>query len=398
MSTLDANGLTIDTLNEIITSLEDGYKVIYGNDITVDSNTPDGQLINLYAQSMRDLLEVVQQVYIGFDVEQAIGIVLDQRVSLLGIQRQGATFTQQQVEITTDRSLTLEGLDADATDPDGTGYTVADDTGTQFILLDTFNAPSAGTYNLTFRAQELGSITTTPNTVTNPVTVVLGVTNIDNPTGALEIGLDGELDAALRLRSTKSTANKSEGFIDGLTGLLLNIDGVTDARVYENDTASTDGDGIPPHSIWTIVEGGANTDIANTIYSTKNAGCGMKGTVTVEITTINGSIFTARFDRPASKSLWIRFDIQATRAAQTFDEDGIKQYITDNLAFSIGDPANTATVTCIAQDAINATSGGGVPLNVEISDDDVTYVDYLETDTLDEKWIIDNARITITVL
>jgi hypothetical protein len=344
------------------------------------------------------LLEVLNQVYAGFDIEQAIGVVLDQRVSLLGIARQGATFTQQQVEITTDRALTLEGLDADANDPDGTGYTVADDAGAEFILLDTTNIVSAGTQNLTFRAKELGSITTLPNTITNPITIVLGVTNINNPTGALEIGLDGELDASLRLRATKSSANRSEGFVDGLTGLLLNTDGVTDARVYENFTNITDMSGIPAHSIWTICEGGANTDIANTIYTVKNAGCGLKGDVTVNIATINGSIFTARFDRPASKSLWIKFDIQATKIGQVFDEDAIKQYITDNLQFTIGDSADTATVTCITQDGINATSGGGVPLNVQISDDDITYVDFLSVVTLDEKWIVDNARITITVI
>lgn len=396
MSTLDANGLTIDTLPEIITALEDGYKLIYGDDIVVDSNSPDGQLINIYAQSLRDLLELLAQINAGFNLQQAIGIVLDQRVALLNIQRQGATFTQQQVEIITDRALTLEGLDADATELDGTGYTVADDAGTQFILLDTFNAPSSGTYNLTFRAKDLGSITTLPNTVTNPITVELGVTNINNPTGALVIGLDGELDPTLRLRSSRSTANNSQGFIDGLTGVLLNIDGVTDARVYENFTDVTDSDGIPAHSIWVISEGGANTDIANAIYGKKSTGAGMKGVVEVDIITVNSSIFTAKFDRPASKSLFIRFDIKETIEGQTFDEDGIKQYLTDNLDFTIGESAETSTITITAQAAIDSTGGGGVPLNVEISDNGAAYVDFLETDTLDEKWIVDNARIAIT--
>ncbi len=398
MSTLDANGLTIDTIQEIITQLEDGYKLIYGNDIIIDSNTPDGQLINLYAQSVRDLLEVIQQINSGFDIEQAIGVVLDQRVSLLGIQRQGATFTQQQVQITVNNAVTLEGLDADANNPDGTGYTVADDTGTEFILLDTFNAPSEGVYNLTFRAKDLGSITTIPNTITNPVTIILEVTDINNPTGALEIGLDGELDATLRLRATQSTANRAKGFIDSLTGNLLNIDGVTDARVFENYTDVIDVDGIPAHGIWAIVEGGANTDIADTIYFTKNAGCDMKGAIAIDITTVNGSIFTILFDRPASKELYIRFDIQKLNPTQGFDEDGIKQYITDNLSFTIGESANTAAITCIAQDGINATGGGGVPLNVEISNDGISYVDFLNTDTKDEKWIVDNARIDITIL
>lgn len=398
MSTLDATGLTIDTIQEIITQLEDGYKLIYGNDIIIDSNTPDGQLINLYAQSVRDLLEVIQQINSGFDIEQAIGVVLDQRVSLLGIQRQGATFTQQQVQITVNNAVTLEGLDAEANNPDGTGYTVVDDTGTEFILLDTFNAPSAGVYNLTFRAKDLGSITTIPNTITNPVTIILEVTDINNSTGALEIGLDGELDATLRLRATQSTANRAKGFIDSLTGNLLNIDGVTDARVFENYTDVIDVDGIPAHGIWAIVEGGANTDIADTIYFTKNAGCDMKGAIAIDITTVNGSIFTILFDRPASKELYIRFDIQKLNPTQGFDEDGIKQYITDNLSFTIGESANTAAITCIAQDGINTTGGGGVPLNVEISKDGMSYVDFLNTDTKDEKWIVDNARIDITIL
>ncbi len=398
MSTLDENGLTIDTLQEVIIKFEEGYKDIYGNDIILDSNSPDGQVINIYAQAIRDVLELLQQVYTGFDLQQAIGVILDQRITTLSIQRQGATFTQQQVEITTDRSLTLEGLDAAANDPDGIGYTVADNAGTQFILLDTFNAPGAGVHNLTFRAKDLGSITTLPNTVTNPVTVVLGVTLINNPTGVLELGLDGELDSTLKLRATKSTANKSKGFIDGLTGLLLNITGVTDARVFENFSNIIDADGIPAHSIWAIVEGGANTDIGDTIYATKNAGAGMKGVTTVDITTVNGSVFTARFDRPQSKELFIRFDIQETVLAQIFDENAIKQFIVDNLTFAIGASAETSTITTVAQDAINNTSGGGVPLNVEISDDGILFVDFLDTSTKDEKWIVDTVRIAITIL
>jgi uncharacterized phage protein gp47/JayE len=398
MSTIDATGLTIDTLNEIITKLEDGYKVIYGNDINVASNTPDGQQINLFAQAIRDVLEVIKQINAGFDIEQAIGIVLDQRVSLLGIKRQGATFTQQQIEITVSEALTLDGLDAAANDPDGVGYTVADESGTQFILLDTFNAPSAGTTLLTFRAQNLGSITTLPNTITNPITVVLGVTNINNPSGVLKLGLDGELDPALRLRSTRSTANKSKGFIDGLTGLLLDITGVTAARVYENVTNVIDADLVPAHGMWAIVEGGANTDIANTIYTDRNTGSAMKGEIMTDVMTVNGSIFTVKFDRPQSKNLWIRFDIKPTILGQTFDEMGIKQYTVDNLDFEIGDNANTSDVTTIAQEGLNTTGGGGVILNAEISDDNVTYVDFLETTTLDEKWIVDNVRILITLI
>lgn len=397
MATFDATGLTIDTLNEIVALLEAGYQEIYGVDVNLDSNSPDGQQINIYAQANRDLQEVIQQVNSGFDIEQAIGIVLDQRIGLLGLTRQGATFTQQQVNITVDRSLTLQGLDADANDPDGTGYTVADDAGNQFILLDTVSLDTE-TALLTFRAKDLGALTTLPNTITNPVSVVIGVTAINNPSGALEVGVDGELDSTLRVRATRSTANKAKGFIDALTGLLLDITGVTDAKVYENTTASIDADDIPAHGIWAIVEGGANTDIGDTIYATKNPGCDQKGDVTVEITTANGSVFEAKFDRPASKNLYMQFNIQETVSGQSFDEDGIKDYIVANTDYGIGESADTSTLTTLAQAAINETSGGGKALGVQISDDDITYVEFLPTDTKDEKWILDNARISITIL
>lgn len=397
MATFDNTGLTIDTLNAIVAELEAGYQSIYGADINLDSNSPDGQLINIYAQANRDLQEVIQQVNSGFDIEQAIGSVLDQRVSLLGLIRQGATFTQQQVNITVDRSLTLQGLDADANNIDGTGYTIADDSGNEFILLDTVNL-TAGTSLLTFRAKDLGAITTLPNTITNPVSIVIGVTAINNPSGVLEVGIDGELDSLLRVRAARSTANKAKGFIDALTGLLLDITGVTDAKVFENETAAIDANNIPAHGIWAIVEGGANTDIANIIYATKNAGCAQKGAIAVDIATVNGSIFQARFDRPSSKNLWIRLNIKPIIAGQVFDLTAIKQYLVDNLDFDIGESADTSTLTALAQTAISTTGGGGLALDVEISSDNTTYSSFLETDTVDEKWIVDAARINITEL
>ena len=398
MATFDATGLTIDTLDEIVVLLETGYRDIYGVDINLASNSPDGQLINLYAQANRDLQEVIRQVNAGFDIEQAIGAVLDQRISLLGLVRQGATFTLQTVQITTDRALTLQGLDAFANDPDGIGYTIADNAGTQFILLDTFNAPSAGVYSLTFRAKDLGSITTLPNTITNPISVVIGISGINNSSGASVVGLDGELDSTLRIRATRSTANRAKGFIDTMIGRLLDVSGVVNAEVFENRTNAVDADGIPAHGMWAIVEGGANTDIADTIYAVLNAGADQKGSVIIDVETVNGSIFQAKFDRPTAKNLWCRFNIQKTIVGQTFDEVGIKNYIVANSSYRIGESADTSTLTTLAQVGINTTSGGGKALFVEISDDGISYSQFLTVDTKDEKWILDATRIDITIL
>ena len=64
---LDVNGLQIKTFNEIKEELITSLRGIYGNDINVDSNSPDGQLVNILAQAIIDQLELIQQAYNSFD-------------------------------------------------------------------------------------------------------------------------------------------------------------------------------------------------------------------------------------------------------------------------------------------------------------------------------------------
>ena len=47
---LDENGLTLKTANDIRDELVNGFKSIYGDDIILDSNTQDGQVIDIYTQ------------------------------------------------------------------------------------------------------------------------------------------------------------------------------------------------------------------------------------------------------------------------------------------------------------------------------------------------------------
>jgi len=394
---LDASGLQISTLQEVRTALENGYRQIYGSDINLDQNSPDGQVVGIFSQAMIDMRELLFSIYNSFDPDRAIGRQLDERVVINNIQRAGGTFTLINIEITVDRTVTLPGLDAAFNDINGTGYTVADNAGTQFILIDTATI-TAGTHNLSFRAKEIGQVETTIGTIQNAVTVVLGVTGINNPSAATSIGQDEETDAQLRLRRQLSVANSSTGYLNGLLGLILSLDGVSDAALYENYTSVTDGNGIPPHAIWLIVEGGANNDIAQTIYERKSYGCDMRGDVEVDITTASNAIFTAKFDRPEAQDLYIRFDIQRTNPSQVFDLDVIKSYIVANQTYKIGQFAETSALTAMAVLGIAAQGGGGVPVNVEISDDGIAWTDFLDVPTLDSKWTLDTTHITVTVL
>ena len=128
-NSLDANGLTINSLPELTTQLETDFKDIYGSDSNLDSDTPDGQMINSFCQSTEDTLELIKQVNAGFDPDQAVGRVLDQRVAINGIQRQAGTYTETNITIVTSKALTLYGLNQTVEDP----YTVQDNAGNKWI-------------------------------------------------------------------------------------------------------------------------------------------------------------------------------------------------------------------------------------------------------------------------
>ena len=393
----DATGLTVKTATEITTDLVTGMQSIYGSDIQTDQNSPDGQMIGILTQLCVDVRELLVQINNGFDPDQALGAILDQRVTLNNIKRYGGTYTIQPIDVTVSKTVTLQGLDANFNSPTGTGYTIQDGNGNEFILIDTTTL-TAGTESLSFRSKAIGAVNVPIDTITNFVTIVNGVTSVNNSSAATSIGAVQELDSQLRVRRRSSVGLASNGYLNGLEGALQALTGVVDAVVYENYTDAIDGNGIPAHGIWAIVEGGANTDIANTIYQKKDPGANMKGSVTVVITKPNGALFPVNFDRQTAEPLYIKFTIKTTTVGFTFNTAAIQSYIAANLSYEIGAFAETSSVTDIATAAIAAQGGGGVAVLVQISNDNATWTDFLEPATLSSQWTVASADVEITVV
>lgn len=302
-NSIGVNGLTVATQAELLANLTTAFQTIYGSDVNLASDTPDGQMMNIFIQAILDIEDLLTQVNAMFDPDQAIGNVLDQRVAINGIQRQAGTYTLTNITLTTTQALNLYGLDQTVQPV----YTVADNAGNQWELVTSQTVGAAGTYVYAFRAANPGAVFTIPNTITTPVTIVLGVLTVNNPTTYTTLGINEETDAQLKIRRQKAVSLSSQGYLAGLLSALLNINGVVSAFIYENVTGSTDSDGIPSHSIWVIVEGGANADIANAIYQKRNAGCGMKGSVSYTITQVDGTFFIVNWDVVTPEDLFIKF-------------------------------------------------------------------------------------------
>lgn len=387
---VDSTGLHTQTVPELVAALEASFKEIYGDAINLAVNSPDSQMINLFAQAVGDTLDCITQVYNSFNPDTAVGVVLDQRCAINGVVRRGATFTRTNVSITVDRPVTLDGINTNPTTP----FKVQDLTANIFSLESTVSFSAAGTYPVVFISDVPGAIETIPNTITVITTVTLGVTAVNNPDNAISTGVDQESDVSLRLRRQQSVSLPSQGYLAGLQGALLGLDNVLDCKVYENDTSIFDSNGISPHSIFVVIDGGDDDEIARVIYNKRNAGCGMDGSTIVTVAQVNGFSIPIQFQRPTYENLYIQLTVTSLEPTHIIDEEYLKEYLFDNLNYLIYEPADFTTITALVRDAdqFAVVANGGV------SNDGITYEPYLYPSSIASRFLVSTSRINIIVV
>ena len=338
---LDSTGLTLRTQSELIAFYTARFQAIYGADINLGQSTPDGQMMMIWIQEILDMQDLFMQIYNSFDPDNAIGKVLDQRAAINGIQRQAGTFTTTFISVTISQAVTLYGIDQIQNEI----FTVSDNAGNKWELIESIALSVPGTYQLIFESMVSGAVLTVPNTITTPVSIVLGVSSINNPTTYSTLGLNEETDAQFKIRRQKSVALSSQGYREGLLASLKNLSGMTSAFVYENNTASTDADGTLSHSIWIITSGTANpSDIANAIYRKRNAGCGMRGAQQITIAQASGTPLVVRWDNVAPQALYIKFTLTSLDGVRQPNIAAIVAGLVANYAPGVAEQVNINTL------------------------------------------------------
>lgn len=396
-NTLDSNGLTIDTRNEILANMKTEWQEIMGGDVNFESNTSDGQILQIFAQMCADYSETIRDVYNSFFPNKIGATVQDERYAINGIFRKEGSYTIQPIKITVDKTVTLIGLDQ-SNEP----YTLQSDNGEQWYLLDTATITTASpVQTLSFRAKEKGNVQPAIGTITSQVTVVQGVISVSNEVAPTSYGTEEGTDEAFAIRREQSVSNPSKNNITAIKGNILALDSVNQCEVYQytptysgNDLV-TDAMGIPVGGTWVIVDGGDGYSIANTIYENSSNNI-LKGSLTENILTVSGQTVAIKFDRPTAVPLYLKFNIQKTVADSTFDMDAIKDYIVENMTFKLGQYADASYATDIVRQALLNTSLNGIATEVLISTDNSTWSEYIAAPTVQSEFVIDATRIFIT--
>lgn len=387
---IGVNGIVTQSLDEIIADLTTKFKNIYGTNINIDQNSPDGQFINHLAQEKKDILDLCVQFYNNLDTERVVGIPQQILYKLNGLIIKAYTYSYVYVNVTNTAPVNLQGLDNDIENPDGVGYTIADSNGNRWILAES-QSLAAGTHLLNFRAAELGSVTALPNTITVMETILAGVSGVNNPGNNYITGATGESDSEFRIRRNQSVTMPSQGFDDSVEAQLLSLNNVTQARVYDNRESTTQN-GIPANTVWIIVEGGNSDEIGQVIYNNIPPGIPMKGDTEVQVLRPNGKYETINYDVPTAIDLYIKMDIQVLSGA--IDQDYIKQQLS-LITFDIGASAEGVNIASSVKDIITSN---GSPYNVLVSLDGNTWSEVVSPGGLDEYFTVSTSNITITVV
>ena len=372
---LNENGLQTKDNNTLLTEIQTNLQSIYspsGEPINFDSNTPDGQFTEILSTLGTVVRELITETFNTMSPDNCNGAMQDKMYAINYLTRRAGTFTTQNIDITTDRTVDLIGLDGSYNDENASAYAVSDDSGQIWYLVDSVTL-MAGTTSCVFRAKEKGQVIPVIGTITKQVTIVQGVVSVINNVGYTTLGYDMESDMDFRIRRSKSVELASGNEIDGMVGKILQLDGVTSVSSHINITGTTDATGTAGHTIWLIIAGGANTDIAEIIY-TEQGGAGTRGSVTVPITTMSGQTINVNFDRPTPTPLFIKFNAKIKQGANALSVDtgGVKEYMVENLIYQIGETASTSEIVDVAQLALDVQGGNAYAIDLQISDEDST--------------------------
>lgn len=322
---ITATGVSVPAYADILASLQAEFKLIFGDDAYLGADSQDGQLLAVFAQAIHDCNMATLAVYNSFSPQTAVGVGLSNVVKINHMRRQVPTKSQVNVTLTGVNGTTI------------TNGQVADTEGNRWLLPSSVTIPPGGSIVVTAQAEKAGAIGApigAVNRITTPVAGWQGVTNAS----AASPGLPVESDAALRFRQTQAPALSSYTVLQGIAAAINALPGVTYGKIYENDTGSTDSNGLPAHSIAVVVKGGVAQSIAETIYAKKAPGVATHGSTTVTIVDVAGVNRDIKFTVPAEIPIKATVTLTPSTGYTTAIAESIKAAVAAHVnALKIGE-------------------------------------------------------------
>lgn len=364
---LTAAGFVPKTLTDIKDELEAAMRAAFGASIDVSATSNFGQLVGIMAERFAELWEVAEADYNSIDPANAsgsrlhaIGAItgtlpndpLSSAANMIATGTPGTVLLATRIAsvvVTGVRFATLAdatlgaatawaathlyspgdfvtnagnvyycndgGTSAGSGGPSGTGSTIVDGTaGWMFV------GGGTGYAVIPAASVDAGAIVALTGTLTNIETPISGWSAVNNVADAV-LGRGVETDDVYRARRQNELVGASKSVLDAIrTRLLEDVPGVTTAIVFQNATGTTNGDGMPPHSVEALVVGGNAQAIAEAVYVNVAAGIESYGNQTnTVVDSKNGNqSYPVKWSRPNPINVYV--DVTITKIPHDADD------------------------------------------------------------------------------
>lgn len=269
--TITENGLSVPDVADILSGRLTDMTTALGGGASQSLSSPQGQIAQsdteIIAQEYDKLLCLFNQV----NPDYATGRFQDGIGRIYFMDRISAQGT-----VVTASCIGQVGTTIPA------GSTAIDTSGYIYQSIDSAVIPSGGAINIQFVNQTTGPIPCAAGSLNQIYRAVPGWDAITNASPGV-VGVDVESRIAFETRRQQSVARNSRNQDASVLSALLATNGVLDAYVWSNRTAATVNKGttnypVLAHSIFISVYGGADADVAESIFSTYNPGANLNGT------------------------------------------------------------------------------------------------------------------------
>lgn len=320
---------------EILSDKNEAQKTVFGPDLNLTPESPDGQISGLMALSDDQLWQIAEYAVNATDPDNATGATLSNLVKINFIERLGDSPTRIAFVAAGTPGITIPA-----------GQLIGETGGSLVArVVSNFTFSDAGTAAIVGILTTTGPIEVAAETFRDMLTPQADWFSIDNPSSGIP-GRNRETDAELRRRRILSVGTNSQNMIDSLRGKLGNLAGVSHADVIQNKTDEVDENGLAPHSFEAIVAGGDETLIAQTIWETFPFGIGIQGTTSGTAIDEQLTLQVVPFTRPVGVPVYVVVEIKKRVGFPANGDALIKEKIVsyaagtlvENRGFFVGTP------------------------------------------------------------
>lgn len=337
-STASGNSLDLLVALNGITRLDAAATSVTGY-LMLESGTtvPEGSQAKDDDQTYSLQGDVAYDSTAAYGATVSVGTVADSTDYVVSIA--GTSFTYTSGTSATAATI-LAGLQALLTDFDteisGTSLAIHwDDAST--VTVGTNMSLDDAEMSGTFQADDTGAISLAIGDLDEIETAVDGWDSVTNRAEGTE-GRDKETDAELRVRRKTAIRISATNTLDSIQSNIAELDDVLSVTVLENSTTDTDENGVPPHYIWAIVDGGEDDEIAQVIFDYIAAGIGTYGDSYALAYTDSDKAYQINFDRPTSTPVYVSVTVNGSDSLpDTYVsdiQDALETWADDNLDIS----------------------------------------------------------------